>query len=123
MTAIARDVVLVEDDRGLRQALERLLRTAGYEVRSFSSAEELLESQTPLRTACLILDVRLPGLSGFQLGQRLLEGGLPPPVVYLTGNDDALSRDQADRLGAAYLPKPFEGDRLLEIVGKALARA
>ena len=121
-TAHPRQVVLVEDDSGLRQALERLLRTAGYEVRSFGSAEELLQSQAQSQAACLILDVRLPGLSGFQLGQRLLEEGLHPPVIYLTAYDDALTRRQADRNGAvAFLPKPFDGNRLIEIVGLALA--
>ena len=120
--APARDVVLVEDDRALRLALERLLRTAGYAVRSFGSAEDLLRCQAPLRAACLILDVRLPGLSGLQLGQRLLEEGSCPPVIYLTAQDDAVTRRLADRNGAVgYLPKPFEGDQLLAIVGKAVA--
>jgi FixJ family two-component response regulator len=116
-----REVIVVEDDPGLREAVERLLLAAGYSTQSFASGEALLEAPARSRAACLIADVRLPGLSGFQLRERLAEQGTPLPVIYITAHDDPRARARAERDGAlAFLIKPFEGRRLLEVVGRAL---
>jgi FixJ family two-component response regulator len=119
--ATAREVILVEDDDGLRQAVERLLVAAGYEVESFSSAEAFLDSPARSGVACLIADVRLPGMSGFELRERLVHEGSRPAVVYVTAHDDARARARAERDGAlAFLLKPFEGRRLLDLVEQAV---
>ena len=75
-------ILVVEDHEGLRHAVERLLQARGHETASFASAEALLESEVRRRAACLILDVRLPGLSGFELRERLAQEGFHPPVIY-----------------------------------------
>ena len=123
MSTGVREVVVVEDDDGLRQAVERLLLAAGYDARSFPSAEAMLASPSRSRAACLIADVRLPGLSGFELRERLAQEGSRPAVIYVTAHDDPRARAQAKRDGAlAFFLKPFEGRRLLETVGRALAK-
>jgi FixJ family two-component response regulator len=114
-------VAVVEDDSGLRQALERILRAAGYSARLYESAEDYLrdEGEPP---ACLILDVHLPEASGFELRRRLAMSGSLPPVIFITAHDTESSRAQAAQAGAAaYLPKPFAGRVLLEAVTAAMS--
>jgi len=77
-----RYVLVVEDDASMSQAIERLLRAAGFQAVTFPSAEALLESEKPPIAACLVLDVSLPGLSGFDLRLRLFESNVSPPVIY-----------------------------------------
>jgi DNA-binding response OmpR family regulator len=112
--------VLVEDDTGMRSALEELLRVAGFDVVSFASGEELLRSEA--RPDCLILDIQLPGLSGFDLCERFRTRPGEPPVVFITAHDTEKSRERALDLGAAYLAKPFSGQRFLEAVRQATTR-
>ena len=113
-------VVLVEDDTGMREALERVLVAAGFGVSAFASAEAALQDRATLDANCLVLDIHLPGLSGFELYERLVGVGRKPAVVFITARDDALYQDRARRLGALdYLVKPFSGRALSEIVAKA----
>lgn len=110
----------MEDDAGMRHAMERLLQAAGYRTAAFESAETLLETWAGARTACLVLDVHLPGLSGFELLARLAEAGAERPVIFVTAHDEPATRAAAERAGAlAYLPKPFAGRKLLDAVARA----
>lgn len=114
-------VAIVEDDAGMREALGRILKAAGFEARSYESAEDFLGSGT--RFACLVLDIHLPGASGIDLQRRLVEDGTPIPVIFVTAHDSALFRREAGELGAvAFLTKPFEGRLLIGAVQQALAR-
>jgi len=118
-------IVVVDDDDGVRQAFERVLNAAGYQAVTFASAETLLESDAADSAACLVLDVHLPGLSGFELRRELVRiGARQPPVIFITGHDEPAARDQAEALGAAaYLPKPFAGRMLVEAVARAVREA
>ena len=114
-------VAVVEDDSGLREALERILRAAGYSARLYESAEAYL-SDAGDPPGCLVLDVHLPGASGFDLRRRLAESGRVPPVIFITAHDTESSRAQAAEAGAAaYLPKPFAGRVLVEAVTAAMS--
>jgi len=112
-------VVIVEDDDGMRQAMQRMLALAGFEAEGFASAEEALTSPAASKAACLVLDVQLPGLSGFELFDRLLARGPRPPVIFITGHDDPAARRRAERLRAAFLSKPFLGTDLVDAVNAA----
>ena len=116
-------IVVVEDDAGMRKAIERLLRAAGFHVVLFPSAEALLETDAANSAGCLVLDIQLPGLSGFELRRRLLASGHNAPVIFITAHDEASARDEAQRLDCiAYFRKPFEGSALLEAIRRALNR-
>jgi FixJ family two-component response regulator len=115
-------VCIVDDDRSLLRALGRLLRTAGFTVEAFASAEEFLEARHRVPPCCLVLDVRLGGMSGFQLHEALLARGAAPPVVFITAHDDSDTRERARRTGAIqYLRKPFEDSALLDALHRARA--
>ena len=117
----ASTIIVVEDDMSMSQAIARLLRLAGHETLVFPSAEALLERGVPPNAGCVILDIHLPGLTGFELHQRLMLAASTTPVIFITAYDDAETQVQAQRAGAfAYLSKPFGGHRLLETVRKAL---
>jgi len=120
---VSAQIAVVEDHEGLRRALVRLLQASGHEVSSFASAEELLASDEGRRAACLILDVRLPGLSGFDLRERLACEGSDTPVIYVTAHDDPAARERAARDGAAFFLKPVDGKALLSAIARALGRA
>ena len=115
-------VWLVDDDPPLRRALQRLLRTAGFAVQTFGSAEEMLASRQERRPDCLVLDIHLgPTLSGFDLHDRVRADGLSIPTIFITGHDDAATREHARRAGAAgYVPKPFDDHVLLAAISAAL---
>jgi len=116
-------VAVVEDDSGMRQALQRMLTVAGFETRTFGSAEEFLEAGDATQLGCLVADIRLPGLSGLELQQRLVESGRERPVIFITAHDTVAARREADRLDAvAFLIKPFEGRLLVGAVNTALAQ-
>jgi FixJ family two-component response regulator len=118
-------VVVVEDDPGMREALEKVLRAGGVVQAMFPSAEALLESGAADEAGCLVLDIRLPGLSGLELYRQLSTRGPVPPVIFMTAYDDKASRKEAERLGAAaYLLKPFGGKELVLAIHRAMeARA
>jgi FixJ family two-component response regulator len=101
----------------MRQAVGRLCGAAALPSRCFSSAEEFLSSDSLEDASFLILDVQLPGLSGFELHEHLLKRGIRLPVVFITGQDQPLSREKARKAGAvAYLPKPFHATELIAVV-------
>ena len=114
-------VVIVEDDSGMSNALARILRLAGFAPVAFASAEAFLQSDQCADAGCFIFDVHLPGLSGFQLRQRMLARGNRAPVIFITAYDEPESREQATKAGAvAYLIKPFAGHALVQQVASAM---
>lgn len=116
-----KDIVIVEDDSGMRTALVRMLSAAGFVTRGYACAETFLEGDS-VDVGCFVIDLQLPGMSGFELHRKLSQSDLAAPVIFITGHDDAGARVEADRLGAvAYLPKPLLCNALLEAVTRALA--
>jgi FixJ family two-component response regulator len=114
-------VAVVDDDDLLRVALRRLLKASGLAAISFESAEELLNSGRLSEIACLIADVRMPGISGLELQARLKAEQCPVPIIFITAHGDAKMRIQAMRDGAVeFLTKPFDNAVLIEMVRSAL---
>ncbi|MBV9492481.1 MAG: response regulator [Verrucomicrobia bacterium] len=114
-------IVVVDDDPSISLALKRLLTAAGFDATTFGSAEALLQAGVTTDVDCLILDVHLPGLSGFELRRRLVNVGAATPVIFITAHDEPAVRAQAEQAGAvAYLVKPFPGRGLLAAVNRAV---
>lgn len=111
-------VVVVDDDASVRRGVARLLRSDGFEVQGFASAEELLAVTVARCPACYVLDVQLPGLSGLELLQRLRRGGARAPVVFITAHEEYLAEPVSEGDGV-WLRKPFEGPALLTAVREA----
>ena len=106
----------------MSQAIERILRAGGFTATVFSSAEAALEAGAAALADCLVLDVQLPGMSGFELYRRLALSGVKTPAVFITAHDGPTVREEAERLAGigSYLPKPFSGHDLLDAVTVAL---
>jgi FixJ family two-component response regulator len=116
-----RAVAIVDDDEEVRVALGGLLKSAGLAARAFESAEEFIESGQQSQVACLITDIRMPGMSGLELQAKLNAKGCSIPIVFITAHGDAKMRMQALRAGAVeFLAKPFDDEALLESVRVAL---
>lgn len=114
-------VALVDDDESFRAALERLLRSEGFAVQSFASAEDFLTSGQQRETGCLIADIRMPGMSGLDLQVELSANRCPIPTIFISAHGDEKIRLQAMRGGAVkFLAKPFDGEILLDSVRSAL---
>ena len=114
-------VAVVDDDAAMRQAIQRVLDTEGFVTEVFDTAEAFLASGAASRAQCLVLDIRLPGLSGIELYEHLLAAGKTMPTVFITAHDDARTRRLASQR-AACLIKPFSGEALLEAVTTSIAR-
>ena len=116
-------IYVVDDDAPMRESLTNLLWSVGLRVAAFASAQEFLCSTRPDVPGCLVLDVRLPGLSGLELQQRLAEADLAMPIIFMTGYGDIPMTVQAMKAGAVdFLSKPFRDQALLDAVQQALAR-
>ena len=114
-------IAIVDDDDSVRGALEGLLKAVGYSSRAFESAEEFLGSGQQRDTACLIADIRMPGMSGLELQARLNAEHCRIPTIFITAHGDEEMRFQALRAGAVeFLPKPFDDEVLVESVRAAL---
>ena len=123
MTEPAATVVLVDDDDSVRRGLARLLRSAGYQVRTFATARELLEQEGLESLGCVILDVRMPGQGGLDLYEALAAAGGDPSVIFITGHGDISTAVKAMKAGAIdFLAKPVDDEELLEAVARAIAR-
>lgn len=121
MTEDAPIVFVVDDDLSVRRSTERLIRSAGLEVRAFGSAREFLKNPRPERPACLILDLRLPGLNGMELQQQLTESGIYIPIIFITGHGDIPTSVRAIKAGAVeFLTKPFRNREFLDAVHAAI---
>lgn len=120
----AATVHLVDDDPAVRAALSRLLRLHGHEVCAHASAEAALEDPTVPQAGCLVLDLRMPGLTGLELQAALAKRGVTVPIVFLTAHGDVPSGVLAMKEGAVdFLEKPVHDDALLKAIGRALERA
>jgi FixJ family two-component response regulator len=116
-------VAIVDDDDSMCSALQGLLKAAGLSSRAFESAEQFLGSGHRRETACLITDIRMPGMSGLELQARLNAEHCRIPTIFITAHGDEDMRFQALRAGAVeFLPKPFDDEILLESVRAAFAR-
>ena len=112
-----RKVLVVDDDIGMREAIESLLQVAGFETATYASAEALLTSGALDGALCIISDLKLPAMSGLELLTELSARGGQPPVIMITAHDAPGVRDDAERRGAAaYLSKPFLGSALLAAI-------
>jgi FixJ family two-component response regulator len=116
-------VAIVDDDDSVRSTLKELLRAAGFSSQTFASAEDFLESGHRQDTACLITDMRMPGMSGLELQARLNAERCKIPTIFITAHGDEEMRFQALRAGAVeFLPKPFDDEVLIESVRAAFER-
>jgi FixJ family two-component response regulator len=119
-----RTVYVVDDDDAMRDSLRWLLESAGYRVASYSSAERFLAAFRANHATCLVLDVRLSGLTGLELQQELNRKGANLPIIFITGHGDVPMAVQALKSGAFhFLEKPFEGERLLELIEQTASLA
>src|SRR5438093_13081672 len=114
-------VAILDDDDSVRTALQGLLKAVGLPARAFASAEEFLKSGQQHQTACLIADIRMPGMSGLELQAQLNADHYRIPTIFITAHGDAKMRMQALRAGAVeFMAKPFDDEVLLENVRAAL---
>jgi len=114
-------IAIVDDDEPLREALGSVLKAAGFQIETFASAEEFIESPDHRRIACLILDVRLPGMSGLELQRRLIELQYTVPIIFVTAHGDTSLREVVMKAGAvAFLNKPVRSEVLLKEIRSAL---
>jgi len=116
-----RTVCVVDDDDSVRRALRRLLTAEGYSVDTFESAEAFLSSHDDIDIGCLVLDVNLGGLTGFELYERLAATRPSIPVIFITGHDSPANRERASTARAlAYLGKPFDDEVLVGAIQRAM---
>ncbi len=116
-------VAIVDDDESIRNALVGLMKAAGFSARAFASAGEFLNSPERENTACLIADIRMPGMSGLELQAKLNSNYHRIPIIFITAHGDERMRMQALRAGAVeFLTKPFDDEALIDSVRAALDR-
>jgi FixJ family two-component response regulator len=116
-------VFVIDDDESIRESLKSLIRSVGLKVETFASAQEFLQSERPDVAACLILDVRMPGLSGLELQRELTEASIHIPIIFITGHGDIPMSVRAMKAGAVeFLTKPFRDQDLLDAIQQALDR-
>ena len=116
-------VFVIDDDQSIREAIKSLIRSVGMHVETFASAQEFMASMRPDAPACLVLDVRMPGISGLDLQRELLNAGIRIPVIFITGHGDIPMSVRAMKAGAVeFLTKPFRDQDLLDAISQALER-
>src|ERR1700758_56356 len=116
-------VFVVDDDPSVRGAIERLIGTVGLQVQLFRSAQEFLASKLPNVPSCLVLDIRLPGISGLALQRQLAEANVQIPIIFITAHSDVPMTVRAMKAGAVeFLTKPFHDQDLLDAIYQALER-
>jgi FixJ family two-component response regulator len=123
MTETEAIVFVVDDDASMRESLKNLIRSVGLRVELFTSAQEFLRSKRPDVPSCLVLDVRLPGLSGLDLQRRTNDAGMEIPIIFITGHGDIPMSVRAMKAGAVeFLTKPFRDQDLLDAIQQALEK-
>jgi len=114
-------ISIVDDDESMREAIQSLLRSVGFRAKTFASGEQFLQSDQIENTACLILDVRMPGMSGLELQRRLMATQCRIPIVFVTAHGEEEARSRALQEGAVdFLLKPFSEEALLNAIQAAL---
>ena len=114
-------IAIVDDDESIREAIQSLLRSVGFRAKTFASGEQFLQSDQIENTACLILDVRMPGMSGLELQRRLMATQCRIPIVFVTAHGEEEARSRALQEGAVdFLLKPFSEEALLNAIQAAL---
>ena len=117
------NVYVVEDDESIRRAIGRLLRSVGYHASTYESAEDFLDSTAGAGEGCLILDIRLPGMTGLDLQEKLASSGAKYSVIFMTAHDHPQWKERAKKAGAlAYLKKPFKDQSLLDAIETAYTK-
>jgi RNA polymerase sigma factor (sigma-70 family) len=123
MTAPESIVFVIDDDAAIRNALRSLIPSVGLQVELFGSAQEFLQRKLPDAPGCLVLDIRLPGISGLDFQRKLIEANLPIPIIFITGHGDIPMSVRAMKAGAVeFLTKPFRDQDLLDAIHIALER-
>ena len=116
-------IYIVDDDESVRRAMKRLIRSAGMEVHTFTSAQEFLDFECINQNACMIVDIKLQGMSGLELQSELRAKGYDLPVIFITGFDSPETRQEAKKAGAAgYFRKPIDDHALLDSIKWALTQ-
>ena len=114
-------VYVIDDDASVRKSLERLIRSAGFDVETFASAQDFLSYHPPDHPGCLVLDVKMPGITGLDLQEKLTAVHRPIPIIFITGFGNVPASVQAMKAGAVdFLEKPFEDETLLEAIRRAI---
>jgi FixJ family two-component response regulator len=114
-------ISIVDDDDAVRHSLDDLIRSLGYRTQDFSSAQSFFNSREVLKTACLILDVRMPGVNGLDVQRNIIASQLHIPIIFITAHADGGAREQAMRAGAiAFLYKPFHEQDLVDAIALAV---
>src|ERR1700751_4861138 len=122
-TEVAPVVFVIDDDASIRASIEGLLKSVGLRSESFGTAQEFLDRHTADQPSCLVLDVRLPGVSGLDFQRKLAEGGVPIPIIFITAHGDIPMTVKAMKFGAVeFLTKPFRDQDLLDAIQQALER-
>lgn len=116
-------VGVVDDDPSVLKALGRLIRSAGFDVVTFTSAEDFLARFRQSALACLVLDIHLGGMSGLDLQAYLADAGILLPIVFITAHDDAVTRERVEQSGQLYLRKPVDEDGLLGAITSLLSHS
>jgi FixJ family two-component response regulator len=116
-------VLIIDDDSRMREAMQRLLKTVGLHSESFATPQDFLEHKLPDGPCCLVLDVRLPGMSGLDVQTKLNEAGVQVPIIFITGHGDIPMTVKAMKSGAVeFLTKPFRDQDLIDAIQQALKR-
>lgn len=116
-------VYVVDDDVSIQRAIKRLLRSVGYHAFTFNSAEDFLEAVSKPDEGCLVLDIRLPGMMGLDLQEKITASGMKCPIIFMTSYDNPEFQERAKKAGAvAYLKKPFYEQSLLDAIRVAHGR-
>ena len=123
MTKIDSIVFVIDDDPSIREAITNLIRSVGMSVQAFGSAKDFMAASRPNAPACLVLDVRMPGLSGLELQRELTDAGISIPIIFITGHGDIPMSVRAMKAGAVeFLTKPFRDQDLLDAIEQAIDR-
>ena len=123
MSQLRRRIAVVDDEQSVRKALQRLLRSAGMDVQSYASGADFLEALASNPPDCVVLDLHMPGVNGFEVQERLAETGAPLPVVVITGHDSPEARTRVMASGArGYLTKPVDDRLLLDAISAAVSK-
>jgi RNA polymerase sigma factor (sigma-70 family) len=123
MNSLAPEVFIIDDDAGVRAGMQRLLKSVGLRSEAFATAQDFLQRQAPDAPSCLVLDVRLPGISGLEVQRKLIEAGIRVPIIFITAHGDIPMSVKAMKSGAVeFLTKPYRDQDLLDAIQQALER-